>query len=154
MNAPLTWHLSSFDSLTPSQLYAILAIRSAVFVVEQNCAYQDMDGTDAQSMHLIAWNEQRVAAYLRIVPPSVKFAEPSIGRVLTALEYRRTGLGRELMRRGVEHLEVLYPHQVSRIGAQAHLQNFYAEFGFRTDSDIYLEDGIPHVEMVRRRVNV
>ena len=146
----LNWSLQPFDSLTVSQLYSILAARAAVFVVEQNCPYQDMDAVDAHSLHLTAWQGEKVAAYLRIVPPAMKFAEPSIGRVLTSSDFRTTGLGRQLMRRGVEYLDELYPKQTARIGAQAHLQHFYGEFGFVTDSDIYMEDGIPHVEMVRR----
>lgn len=146
-----TWTFTPFASLTLAQLYSILATRSAVFVVEQNCCYQDMDGVDRQSMHLAAWQDADVAAYLRIVPPGIKFAEPSIGRVITAASFRGTGLGRELMRRGVELLDSLYPAQASRIGAQAHLQKFYAEFGYVTSSDVYFEDEIPHVEMVRSR---
>lgn len=147
--APLTWTFTSFASLTVAQLYSILAARSAVFVVEQNCPYQDMDGVDEHSMHLVGWQDASVAAYLRIVPPGIKFAEPSIGRVITAAVFRGTGLGRELMRRGVQQLDDLYPTQASRIGAQAHLQKFYAEFGYVTSSEVYLEDGIPHVEMLR-----
>ena len=146
---PFTWTFTPFASLTLVQLYSILAARSAVFVVEQNCPYQDMDGVDEHCMHLVAWQEKEVAAYLRIVPPGIKFPEPSIGRVITAPMFRGAGLGRELMRRGVEQLDELYRRQPSRIGAQAHLQKFYAEFGYVTSSDIYLEDGIPHVEMMR-----
>jgi ElaA protein len=146
---PFTWTFTPFASLTPVQLYSILAARSTVFVVEQNCPYQDMDGVDEHCMHLVAWHGKDVAAYLRIVPPGIKFAEPSIGRVITASMFRGTGLGRELMRRGVLQLDELYPNRPSRIGAQAHLQKFYAGFGYVTSSAIYLEDGIPHVEMVR-----
>jgi ElaA protein len=146
---PFTWTFTPFASLTLMQLYSILAARSAVFVVEQNCPYQDMDGVDEHCMHLVAWHEKDVAACLRIVPPGIKFGEPSIGRVITAQMFRGTGLGRELMRRGVQQLDELYPSRPSRIGAQAHLQKFYSEFGYVTHSEIYLEDGIPHVEMVR-----
>jgi ElaA protein len=146
-----TWTFTPFASLTVAQLYSILAARSAVFVVEQNCPYQDMDGVDERCMHLVAWQEKEVAAYLRIVPPGIKFSEPSIGRVITGPKFRGTGLGRELMRRGVLQLDELYPNRPSRIGAQAHLQKFYAEFGYVTSSDTYLEDGIAHVEMVRDR---
>jgi ElaA protein len=97
----------------------------------------------------MAWDGNKLAAYSRIVPPGARYAEPSIGRVLTSAEYRGTGLGRELMRRAIEHTEQLYPEQPIRIGAQAHLQRFYNEFGFVTDSDIYFEDHIEHVKMLR-----
>ena len=143
------WRLRAFDALTLAELYAILGARAAVFVVEQRCNYLDMDDVDPACMHLMAWNRDKLAAYLRIVPPGARYAEPSIGRVLTSAEHRGTGLGRELMRRGIEHTEQLYPGQAIRIGAQAHLQRFYSEFGFVTDSDIYFEDHIEHVKMLR-----
>ena len=145
----LYWHLHPFPSLSTMQLYAILAARSAVFVVEQRCSYQDMDSADEHCSHLIAWDRDHIAAYLRIVPPGVKFDEPSIGRVLTSRTHRGGGLGKELMRRGLNHFDQLYPASAARIGAQAHLQKFYGEFGFRTVSDIYLEDAIEHVYMLR-----
>lgn len=152
MNTPheLEWRLRPFDALSPNELYAILGARSVVFVVEQRCNYQDMDGVDKHCQHLMAWAGEHLAAYLRIVPPGARYAEPSIGRVLTSAEHRGKGLGRELMRRGIEHAQALYPGQPLRIGAQAHLQRFYGEFGFVTDSDIYFEDHIEHVKMLRR----
>jgi ElaA protein len=145
----LSWHLSSFDALTPQQIYAILAARNAVFVVEQTCPYQDMDGLDAGAMHLTAWHGTEVAAYLRIIDPGIKFAERSIGRVLTTSAFRGTGLGRELLKRALEYVDQTFPKESVRLGAQAHLQSFYAFFGFEKASDLYMEDGIPHVEMLR-----
>ena len=145
----LQWRLRAFDALSLTELYAILAARAAVFVVEQRCNYQDMDDVDPKCVHLMAWDRDKLAAYLRIVPPGARYAEPSIGRVLTSAQHRGTGLGRELMRRGIDHTEQLYPEQPIRIGAQAHLQRFYREFGFVTDSDIYFEDHIEHVKMLR-----
>lgn len=149
MSNELDWRLRAFDALSLTELYAILAARAAVFVVEQHCNYQDMDDVDPKCMHLMAWDGARLAAYSRIVPPGARYAEPSIGRVLTSAEHRGTGLGRELMRRAIQHTEHLYPGQPIRIGAQAHLQRFYGEFGFVTDSDIYFEDHIEHVKMLR-----
>ncbi len=146
----LEWRLRAFEALSHAELYSLLAARSAVFVVEQKCNYQDMDGLDAHCLHLMAWDDQKLAAYLRIVPPAVRYAEPSLGRVLTCAEHRGIGLGRELMRRGIAQVEALYPGQPTRIGAQAHLQRFYGEFGYVTDSDIYLEDQIEHVKMLRQ----
>ena len=146
----LVWHQRPFDALSVRQLYAIMALRAQVFVVEQRCAYQDADGCDAASRHL--WAEQPVGtivAYLRILPAGVKFAEVSLGRVITAPEVRRSGLGRELMRRGIA---AVGEHVPIRIGAQAYLERFYAEFGFERTSALYDEDGIPHIEMLRRGV--
>lgn len=143
----LTWHVCTFAELTTAQLYAIMALRQRVFVVEQNCPYLDADGADPASTHV--WAERgdgAIAAYLRIVPAGVKFAEVSIGRVITAPEARGAGLGRELMKRGIAAAGADRP---IRIGAQAHLEKFYGELGFARASDVYDEDGIPHIEMVR-----
>ena len=141
----LTWHVRAFDQLSPGELYAIMALRQRVFVVEQRCAYLDADGVDQISQHLWADRAGAVAAYVRIVPAGERFAEISIGRVVTAPEARGTGLGRELMRRGIAACGDV----AIRIGAQAHLEKFYAELGFARASDLYDEDGIPHIEMVR-----
>lgn len=141
----LTWHESSFDALTPAQLYAIMALRQRVFVVEQACAYLDADGVDPASRHLWAEHDGAIHAYVRIVPAGIKFAEQSIGRVITAPEARGTGLGRELMQRGIAACTA----GPIRIGAQAHLEKFYGSLGFVRASDVYDEDGIPHIEMVR-----
>lgn len=142
----LTWHSKAFAELTPHELYAIMMLRQRVFVVEQNCVYQDADGADEVSQHLWASApDGAIHAYIRIVPAGVKFAEVSIGRVITAPEARGTGLGRELMRRGI----AATAGGPIRIGAQAHLEKFYGELGFVRASDVYDEDGIPHIEMVR-----
>lgn len=141
----LTWHEKTFDTLSPAQLYAIIALRQQVFVVEQRCVYQDADGADAQARHLWAERAGSIVAYLRIVPAGVKFAEVSLGRIVTAPEVRGTGLGRELVRRGIAATRGV----PLRIGAQAHLERFYRELGFQRASDVYDEDGIPHIEMIR-----
>lgn len=141
----LTWHVREFAELTAAELYAIVALRQRVFVVEQNCVYQDADGLDLVSRHLWAARGDEIAAYLRIVPAGVKFPEISIGRVITAPEARGTGLGRELMKRGIAACGA----QPIHIGAQAHLEKFYGEVGFVRVSDVFDEDGIPHVEMLR-----
>lgn len=142
-----TWFVREFADLTLMQLYAITQLRERVFVVEQKCAYIDADGADPSCRHLWAERDGEVAAYLRIVPAGVKFAEVSIGRVITAPSARSTGLGRELMKRGI--VEAGGDKLPIRIGAQAHLSNWYAEFGFERASDVYWEDDIAHVEMVR-----
>lgn len=129
------------------ELYAITVLRERVFIVEQTCAYLDADGLDPVSRHLWASAEPEgdPLAYLRIVPPGAKFEEVSLGRIITAPEQRGRGLGRELVRRG---LAAVGPVPV-RISAQAHLEPFYGEFGFARVSEVYLEDGIRHVDMLR-----
>jgi ElaA protein len=141
----LIWHVRTFAELTVSELYAIMQLRQRVFVVEQRCAYQDADGVDQVSRHVWAQRGDAIAAYLRIVPAGVKFPEVSIGRVIAAPEARGAGLGRELMQRGFEAAGRV----PIRIGAQAHLEKFYGELGFVRASDVYDEDGIPHIEMLR-----
>lgn len=141
----LRWHERAFAELSVGELYAIVALRERVFVVEQDCAYLDADGVDPISRHLWAEAGDELHAYLRIVPAFGKFDEISIGRVIVAPEARGTGLGKALMERG---LASVGPHPV-RIGAQAHLEKFYGELGFVRTSDVYDEDGIPHIEMLR-----
>jgi ElaA protein len=141
----LTWHVRTFAELSTGELYAIMALRQRVFVVEQDCAYLDADGVDQVSRHLWGERGSAIVAYLRIVPAGVKFDEVSIGRVITAPEQRGSGLGRELMKRGIAACGAAR----IRIGAQAHLETFYGELGFSRASDVYDEDGIPHIEMTR-----
>lgn len=142
------WRLYAFDEFELRQLYAVLAARVAVFVVEQDCPYQDLDGLDEAGLHLVAWQgEDEVAAYARILPPGARFEQPSIGRVLTARSARRIGLGQALMRRAIEIVHTRYPGRPIRVSAQCYLERFYGELGFAVDSAPYEEDGIPHVEM-------
>ena len=131
-------------------LYDILALRCRVFILEQG-AYLDPDGADLHSWHLQGRDEAGVLqAYLRGVEPGIKYAEPSIGRVITAPEVRRTGLGRALMREGLRRCAAQWPGQGVRISAQARLTDFYVGFGFVAEGDDYLEDGIPHRQMLWR----
>ncbi|MBY6204912.1 GNAT family N-acetyltransferase [Halomonas denitrificans] len=145
----LEWRVQDFAELDAATLYALLRARVAVFVVEQACPYQELDGRDAGSLHVSAWRDGEPAAYARLVPPGGRFAEPSIGRVLTCGRLRGAGLGRELMRRAILAVEDRWPGCAIRLSAQEHLQAFYASLGFSTDSAVYDEDGIPHVDMVR-----
>ena len=139
------WHDKAFAELTVGELYAITALRERVFVVEQNCPYLDADGIDPVCRHLWAERGGALRAYCRIVPAGTRFVEISIGRVITAQEARGTGLGRELMTRGIAACRGV----PIRIGAQAHLEKFYGDLGFVRASDAYDEDGIPHIEMLR-----
>ena len=149
----VAWEWKQFATLDAAELYAVLAARSAVFVVEQACIFQDADGLDRFAWHLLGWargaSEQTLAAYLRLIEPSRKYAEPSIGRVLTTAAFRGTGLAREAMREALAQSALLYPGQAVRIGAQQRLEQFYLELGFRTVSEPYDEDGIAHVQMLR-----
>ncbi|WP_227869567.1 GNAT family N-acetyltransferase [Undibacterium parvum] len=150
MHANITWQCLRFSELSTTQLYAILKARSEVFVVEQNCVYLDMDGVDPLCQHLVAWTPaQEVAAYLRLVPPGIKFAEASLGRVISSPALRGTGIGKQLLSKALEQLALSYPDQPVRIGAQQYLEKFYQSFGFVTASAMFLEDEIPHIEMLR-----
>lgn len=143
------WQWCALSELSARQLYAVFAARVAVFVVEQNCAYQEFDGLDLDAEHLVVWSGADVAAYLRLLAPGTRFAEPSLGRIITTQAFRGNGLGRELVARGLERARLRYPYRAVRISAQQYLEKFYRSFGFETVSEMYLEDGIPHVEMLR-----
>ena len=147
------WQWSRLPELAPADLYALLAARQQVFAVEQHCAFQDADGHDLTAWHLLGWATQgsssTLAAYLRVLDPGSKYAEPSIGRVLTVPPWRRTGLGRVLMKEGVERCRRAWPGYDIRVAAQTRLEAFYASLDFRSVSLPYIEDGISHVDMVR-----
>jgi ElaA protein len=147
----LNWTYQRFAALSVDDLYDALALRAEVFVVEQACIFQDADGADRVSGHLLGRDAAGVLrAYLRIVDPGVKFAEPSIGRVITSPAARGTGLGHRLIDEGVVRCEAAWPGLGIRIGAQSRLEAFYAGHGFVREGTDYIEDGIPHCEMVRR----
>jgi ElaA protein len=142
------WQWARLSELTAEQCFSLCAVRQAVFVVEQRCAYQDLDIFDQEATHLIVWDAQNVAGYLRVLAPSTRFHEPSLGRILTASSHRGTGLGRELVMRGMDYVRLHYPNEPIRISAQQHLSAFYSSCGFTLASEPYDEDGIPHVEML------
>ena len=145
----IDWKLRRFDDLSPRELYALLQLRSEVFVVEQQCIFQDMDGKDIYSLHLLGWAGDKLAASKRIVPAGISSIYPSIGRVVTSPAFRGTGLGRELMVVSIRETENLYGKQPIRIGAQLYLKSFYNSLGFEQSGEVYLEDGIQHIEMTR-----
>ena len=146
-----TWRCCKFSGLSLVELQHIYAARQAVFVLEQRCLYLDVDGLDELAWHLAAWSTQQAwpLAYARLFPPGVKYAEASIGRVLTTPLARSHGWGRALVRRAVIESDVLFDGAALRISAQAHLDRFYEGFGFRVVGQPYMEDGIPHLEMLR-----
>jgi ElaA protein len=143
------WTWQRFAELGVDDLYDALQLRCRVFVLEQG-PYLDPDGADRWSWHLLGRRDDgALVAYLRVVDPGRKYAEPSIGRVVTAREERGRGLGRRLMAEGIAGCERHWPGHALRISAQAHLERFYGEFGFVRVGADYLEDNIPHVEMTR-----
>jgi ElaA protein len=152
----ITWQWSSFADLSVAQLYAMLALRQEVFVLEQTCLYPDIDGLDPAAQHLLGWRDAdgkqdgspQLVAHLRCLAPGAKYAEMSIGRVVSSPAARGSGLGRELVARGIALAQQLHPGHAIRIGAQAHLERFYAGFGFVTVSEPYDEDGIMHIDML------
>jgi ElaA protein len=154
-SATVQWRCLPFAALSADTLYRLLRLRSEVFVVEQACVFQDMDGLDAACMHLLgevvaADGSVNLQASTRLVPAGVGFEEASIGRVVTAPSARGGGIGHTLMAESVRQLIALWGPQPIRIGAQAHLERFYHRHGFVSDNKPYIEDGIPHIEMLRK----
>ncbi len=147
----IKWAIKKYNELNLDELYEILKIRVDIFIIEQECFYQDLDDKDKVSFHLmgIDINTNKMIAYLRILPPSVSYKEPSIGRVVTVKSYRKMKLGKELMFNGIKFIENKYKNQGIRISGQKYLEVFYNNLGFKTVSDVYLEDGIEHVEMFK-----
>ena len=147
----MIWTWQRFGDLGVDRLYDALALRCRVFVVEQACAYLDPDGIDRQSWHLLGHDQAgALQACLRVVDPGLKYTEPAIGRVVVAPEQRGTGLGLALMVEGIARCEDVWPGRGIRISAQAHLARFYGSLGFESVGEPYLEDDIPHLEMLRR----
>jgi ElaA protein len=145
----LNWTLKKFDNLTPHELYSIMQLRNEVFVLEQNCIYQDADGKDLHAWHCMGWNEYgQLMAYTRLLPAGVAYNIPSIGRVITHADVRRLGAGKELMNQSINKCYDLFGKQSIKIGAQLYLKKFYESFGFTQTSEVYLEDGIEHIEMI------
>jgi ElaA protein len=145
----IQWLLKKFEELTPYQLYAILQLRSEVFVVEQNCVFQDADDKDQSSYHLMGFDNNKLIAYTRLVPPGKIYEQASIGRVVTSPSARRLGAGKELMKQSIDAVYNLFGVQPVKLGAQLYLKQFYGLFGFEQASDVYLEDGIEHIYMIK-----
>jgi len=143
------WTLQEFSELTNSDLYELLKLRSAIFVVEQNCVFPDMDDKDYSSYHLCGWNNEKLVAYTRLLPPGLAYENCSIGRVVTAASVRRQGIGKILMKKSIEACQQLFSSQDIEIGAQLYLEQFYSSFQFKREGEVYLEDGIDHIHMRR-----
>lgn len=146
----LTWRWHRWSELTPDVLYELLRLRSAIFVVEQDCVFLDMDGRDSACEHLCGRNGKgELLAYLRLVPPGVRTPEVSLGRVVVAQSARKHGHGRAVMVQGLERCAERYPGAPVKVSAQQHLEKFYGGFGFTRVGAPYDEDGIMHIDMVR-----
>ena len=145
----LHWVLKKFEQLTPYELYKILQLRNAVFVVEQSCVFQDADDKDQESYHLMGFEGNALVAYTRLLPPGLSYPQASIGRVVTATAVRRSGAGKELMAQSIHEVYKLFRKGPIKIGAQSYLKRFYESFGFVQTGTPYLEDGIEHIYMIK-----
>ena len=147
MHSTPEWSCQEFKQLSTDSLYSILRLRAEVFIVEQECHYQDLDGCDQAGLHLSGFIEGRLACYARLLPPGLKYPEASIGRVVTSPGFRKLGLGKQLMSRAIEHCSTAWPGTGITISAQLYLESFYQGFGFNSAGASYLEDDIPHIRM-------
>lgn len=143
----MIFKLKTFDQLSNHQLYSMMQLRSEVFVVEQNCAYQDLDGKDESSLHLLGIDNDELVAYARILPPGISYKEAAIGRVVVSPRYRGKKYGVDLMKQAIQDCSNMLRANEIVISAQQYLEKFYNDLGFATESEMYLEDNIPHIKM-------
>lgn len=149
-NHTFTSSYKFFDDLTAHELYAIMRLRSEVFVLEQQCIYQDADNKDLSAYHLMIQDGDTLIAYARLLPPGISYEYMSIGRVISKQDYHRKGAGRLLMKEAIKACHELFGEGPIRIGAQLYLKKFYESFGFVQTGEVYLEDDIEHIEMTRQ----
>ncbi|MGL4997367.1 GNAT family N-acetyltransferase [Cetobacterium sp.] len=143
--------IKKFDELSTAELYEILKIRSEVFIVEQNCPYNDVDGKDYNCTHIMIKENDVIAAYIRTIPAGISYNSSSFGRVLVRKEFRKSNLGRKIVKAAIDYLFNVKNLDSITIGGQHYLESFYHSFGFKTISDIYLEDNIPHIDMLLKK---
>ncbi|QCX01898.1 GNAT family N-acetyltransferase [Aggregatimonas sangjinii] len=143
--------VKNFAQLTLQELYALLQLRSEVFVVEQDCVYQDLDGKDAKALHILGYKKDELVAYTRIFAPGDYFEEASIGRVVVKASARQYGYGKDIMKASITAINDHYGKTDIHLSAQTYLKKFYQELGFNETGDDYLEDGIPHIGMFRKK---
>ncbi|HFI0944056.1 TPA: GNAT family N-acetyltransferase [Streptococcus suis] len=144
----MQWEMKAFDQLSLQELYTILTLRMDVFVVEQACPYPEVDGKDPNCLHLLGTDEGELVAYLRILPAGLSYDEVSIGRVVIKPSHRGKGLARPMMEQAIDFITTVWEESQIKIGAQAHLEKFYGSLGFESVSEVYLEDNIPHLDML------
>ena len=143
------WICKPFSQLTPEELYAVLRLRISVFIVEQNCIFQDADNNDQQAWHLMLYENGILVAYSRLFAPGIMYPQSSIGRILTDSQFRNKNFGRLLLKESIGRIYSLFGTQDIQIGAQLYLKKFYESFGFRQFGEIYDEDGIDHIHMIK-----
>ena len=141
--------VKSFEELTKQELYALLQLRSEVFVVEQDCVYQDIDGKDQKALHVLGFKEDKLVAYTRLFKPGYYFKEPSIGRVVVVKKERAYKYGYDIMKASIKAIEENYNTSLIKISAQVYLKKFYSNLGFVAVGETYLEDDIPHIAMIK-----
>ena len=146
----LSIYFKTYNELTKRELFDIYFLRQEVFIVEQNCVYQDIDLKDHYSYHLMAYDKEILVAYLRILHPGISYDEPSIGRVLTKMGYRGRGIAKNIMQFAIQKVRDVYKHSNIRISAQEYLIPFYTSLNFESIGEVYLEDDIPHIEMIHK----
>ncbi|GAA0431430.1 GNAT family N-acetyltransferase [Lentibacillus halophilus] len=144
----MEWYVKTFNELSNDELYAILKLRMDIFVMEQNCMYSELDNYDQTSFHYFLKDGHEIVANVRILPAETKFPEASIGRVVVNPKYRGNGYGQQIMRKSIDYMTTVLAEPCIKIQGQKHLERFYTELGFRRTSESYLEDGIPHIDMV------
>ena len=149
----MEWRYKQFVQLTPFEVYELLQLRAEVFVVEQNCVFLEPDGIDNRCLHLLGYNNNKLLAYTRIVPPGLAYNQASIGRVVTSPSVRNTGAGKKLMQRSIDMLYSSFGKVTIKIAAQFYLKKFYESFGFYQVSEVYLDDGIEHIHMLKEVVS-
>jgi len=146
----LKWKIKPFEALTVHELYDLLKLRSEIFVLEQNCVYLDLDGKDKKALHLIGEYDDKIVAYVRLFDAGISFDNASIGRVVVDANYRDRKWGHDLMREAIAAIKSNFNKDEITIGAQLYLKKFYESHGFVPSSEMYLEDDIPHIEMIRK----
>ena len=142
------WEIKAFDQLSLQELYTILTLRTNIFVVEQACPYPEVDGKDPNCLHLLGTINGELVAYLRILPAGLRYDKVSIGRVVIKPSHRGKGLGRLMMEQAIHYITNEWKESQIKIGAQAYLEKFYQSLGFEPVSEVYLEDDIPHLDML------
>lgn len=147
----MEWRIKKFNDLSTEELYAVLKLRQEVFILEQTCLYQDIDGNDQASYHVLGYRNNKLVAYARILEKGISYDEMSIGRVLTSKSERGLGTGKVLMTKCMDYIKNDFNESLVRISAQAYLKDFYESIGFIKVSNEYLEDDIPHIEMLWRQ---
>jgi ElaA protein len=145
----MQFECKKFDDLTPKQFYEIIHLRNEVFVVEQNCVFQDADHKDEDAYHFMLWNDNELAGYTRLLAPGLAYEQMSIGRVVTSPKYRRKGIGKQLMEESIKACYRSFGQGSIKIGAQLYLKKFYESFDFLQVGEQYIEDGIPHIYMIK-----